>query len=72
MANARKETLWQQIEEQLKSEDKLLEEHQYLLDINLGEITMGTGEKQEYWLLAVQAARRAKTLAQEDGTKGIG
>ena len=51
-------------------EEELLEEHQYLMDINLGEIDHGVGEKHEYWLLAVQAARAAKRLAADE--EGIG
>ena len=72
IANDRKETIRRQIEEQFESEEELLEEHQYLLDLNVGDMTIGTGDKQEYWLLAVQAARRAKQLAQGGVTKGIG
>ena len=71
-ANERKETILQQIEEQLDSEEELLEEHQYLLEINLGDIATGTGERHEYWLLAVQAAREAKRLASLRAKEGIG
>ena len=71
-ANARKEEIAQQIEEQFESETDLLEEHQYLMDINLGDISSGSGESQRYWLLAVQAARAAKLRAVGDEAEGIG
>jgi len=71
-ANARKEEIAQQIEEQFESETDLLEEHQYLIDINLGDISSGSGESQAYWLLAVQAARAAKLRADCDEAEGIG
>ena len=63
LVTTRREAIKQQVEEQLESEEELLEEHQYLLDINVGEMEQGSGERQEYWLLAVQAARAAKRLA---------
>ena len=71
-ANKRKEKIQQQIEDQLESEEELLEEHQYLLEINLGDIATGMGEKHKYWLLAVQAVREAKRLASLRAKEGIG
>ena len=70
LVTTRRELIQQQVEEQLELEEELLEEHQYLLDINMGDMDRGTGERQEYWLLAVQAARAAKRLAAAD--EGIG
>ena len=42
-----------------------LREDQFLLEINLGDLESSNGERQEYWLLAIQAARRASFLASE-------
>ena len=70
LVTTRRELIQQQVEEQLELEEDLLEEHQYLLDINMGDMDRGTGERLEYWLLAVQAARAAKQLAEV--TEGIG
>ena len=70
LVTTRRELIQQQVEEQLELEEELLEEHQYLMEINMGEMERGTGEGLEYWLLAVQAARAAKRLAEDP--KGIG
>ena len=48
-------------------------EDQYLLEIDMYDMSRGSGESQEeYWLLAVQAARRAKLLSkvQPEGILG--
>lgn len=66
----RKELLLEEIEEQFDREEDLLPEDQYLMEINLGDINTSSGDKHEYWLLAVRAARIAKALAQE--TQGVG
>ena len=58
----RKEEILQEIGTQLASEETLSEEDQYLLEINLGDMSSSSGEAQEYWMLAIQAARRAKQL----------
>ena len=71
-ANERKEDIQRQIEDQLDSEEELLEEHQYLMEINLNDIAEGTGEKHKYWLLADQAARAAKQSALLRAQEGIG
>jgi hypothetical protein len=34
----------------------------YLLDINLGDLEISTGEDLQYWLLALRAARAAYLL----------
>ena len=43
----------------------------YLLDINLETLDSTTGEEQEYWLMALRAARVATQLrnAQNTGTQ---
>ncbi len=42
--------------------DGLLEEDQFLMEINLGNMEEDAGEWHEYWLLAIQTARQAKVL----------
>ena len=51
--------------------DPLSDEDQYLLEINVGDMGRASGESQEYWLLAIQAARRAKLL-RDQTPAGIG
>ena len=38
------------------------EEDKYLLEINLEDLNSTSGESQEYWLLAIQAARESMRL----------
>lgn len=66
----RKEQLLTEIEGQMENGDDLLPEDQYLMEINLGDIEASSGDNHEYWLLAVKAARLAKTLTQ--GAEGVG
>ncbi len=40
----------------------LLEEDQWMLEVNLGDLETTGGEQEEYWLLAIKAARTAATL----------
>lgn len=47
---------------QLDMGDKLLEEEQYLMELNIGIVAIGTGTCQEYLLMAVKAAWMAKLL----------
>ena len=55
-----KENLQRQIEEEMdKGWDDLLEEDQYLAEINLEDLEVSNGEQQEYWLLSIRAARAA-------------
>ena len=63
IVNQCKEKVLKEIEAQLASEEELLEEDKYLLEINIGDILIGTSNRQEYWLLAIQAAQVAKHLA---------
>ena len=64
LAMLRKEEIATQIEEQLLlGHGDLLDEDQYLLEVNLGDLRDSTGERQEYWLLAIQAARVAGSIA---------
>ena len=59
----RKEHIAQEIEAQLENEDDLLPEDSYLLEINLGDMDNSSGDRQEYWLRAIQTARTAKQLS---------
>ncbi len=43
----------------------LLEEDQWILEVNLGDLENTGGEQEEYWLLAIKAARTATTLTRE-------
>ncbi len=45
-----------------KGWDDLLEEDQYLAEINLEDLENTNGERQEYWLVAIRAARTASRL----------
>jgi hypothetical protein len=59
----RKEELQREIDRQLEtgSED-LLEEDQYLAEVNMEDLETSLGERQEYWLVAIKAAREASRL----------
>ncbi len=61
IATARKEELLLEIEHQCKLGDAgLLEEDKYLAKVNLEEMKSSSGERQHYWLLAIQTAQNAK------------
>ena len=40
----------------------LLREDRFLLEIKLDDLEMSSGEQEEYWLLAIRAARKACAL----------
>ena len=62
-ATLRKEEIVAEIEKQQDmGEGDLLPEDRYLLEINLDDMETTSGEKQEYWLLAIRAARAAYAL----------
>ena len=42
--------------------EDLTEEDQYLAEVNLEDLEHTSGERQEYWLVAIQAAREASRL----------
>ncbi len=53
----RKEDLHRQIEEEIdKGWNDLMEEDEYLAEVNLGDLENTNGERQEYWLVAIRAA----------------
>jgi hypothetical protein len=72
---AHKEELMKEIEHQLElGEEGLAEEDKFLLECNFDELATTNGEQQEYWILAIQAAREAcrlramaRSLAQRSG-----
>ena len=65
LANKRKEDLQAQIKELKESGgDDLLEEDKYLLEINLEDLESSSGERQTYWLLAVETYKKRKLLRQ--------
>ncbi len=63
---ARKEEILQEIERQLElGMEDLLDEDQYLAEINLDDLETSSGECQEYWLLAICTAREASLLGKQ-------
>ena len=42
--------------------EELSEDDKYLLEINLEDMETTSGEKQEYWILAIQDAQEARIL----------
>ena len=59
----RKEALREEIGYQLDcGGQELAEEDKYLLEINLDDLDSTSGETQEYWLLAIRAARASVRL----------
>jgi hypothetical protein len=71
----RKEALRKEIEYQIAlGGEGLAEEDQYLLEINLDDVQLSTGEDQVYWLMALQTARKAWQIreARANGTTAEG
>ncbi len=63
IALARKEELLREIKRQHElGEAGLLEEDKYLAKVNLEGLEDTSGERQHYWLLAIETARKAKIL----------
>jgi hypothetical protein len=59
----RKEELQREIEHQQEmGMEGLMEEDQYLAEVNLEDLEITSGERQEYWLVAIRAAREASRL----------
>ncbi len=58
-----KEELKQEIKaQQDQGFDGLLEEDQFLVEVNLEDLENTSGEQQEYWLVAMYAAQEAGLL----------
>jgi hypothetical protein len=63
IATAKKEDLLVEIERQRDLGDaSLLEEDKYLAEVNLEEMETSSGERQHYWILAIQTARNHYAL----------
>ena len=63
IATAKKEELLEENEHQRDLGDAgLLEEDKYLAEVNLEEMASSSGERQHYWLLAIQTARNHYAL----------
>jgi hypothetical protein len=63
LISSHKEELLKEIEHQLTlGPEGLSEEDRFLLECNFDELTTTSGEHQEYWLLAIQAARESSRL----------
>jgi hypothetical protein len=60
LINQHKAKLLEEITKQLSmGAELLMEDDKFLLECNLSDILSTNGEQQEYWLLAIQAAREA-------------
>ena len=58
-----KEELQKEIEYQIqRGGEELAEDDKYLLEINLEDMETTSGERQKFWILAIQAALKAKIL----------
>jgi hypothetical protein len=68
LISAHKEELLKEIEHQLGLGDEgLMEEDRFLLECNFDELATTNGKQQEYWILAIQAAREACRLRARHG-----
>ena len=67
LATERKEKLQSEIETQIQLGGEGLEpEDRFLLEINLEDLETSSGETQEYWLMAILAAREAALLQENN------
>jgi hypothetical protein len=71
LISAHKAKLLKEIEHQLAlGSESLDEEDRFLLECNFGDLPTTTGKHQEYWLLAIQAAREASRIhSKQAGTE---
>jgi hypothetical protein len=66
LISSHKGELLKKIDHQLSlGSNGLKEEDRFLLECNVDTLTTTTGEQQEYWLLAIQAAREASRIRSE-------
>jgi len=78
IVTAKKEELLEEVEHQRELGNAgLLEEDKYLAEVNLEKMASSLGERQHYWLLAIQTARnqyalkvqqKSQQMAQHDTT----
>ncbi len=65
-ATRRKEEIQCEIEEQMEmGSDGLLDEDLWMMEVNLRDFETTSGEQEEYWLVAIRAAREAATLTRQ-------
>jgi hypothetical protein len=63
LVSTHKEELMKEIAHQLEmGTEGLAEDNRFLLECNFEELAMTNGEQQEYWILAIQAAREARRI----------
>ncbi len=61
-----KEEIQRKIERQLElGTEDLLDVDQYLVEINTNDLESSSGERQEYWLLAICSVRKAGLLCRQ-------
>ena len=68
LATSRKEKVQEKIEHQLElGVEGLREEDKWIMEmeVNWGDLSDGTGERECYWLLVIQAAREHKRLTEQ-------
>ena len=62
----RKEEIQQEIEHQMElGKAGLQEEDHWMMEVNLGDMVFMKGGKEDYWLLAINAAWIASTLTRQ-------
>jgi hypothetical protein len=65
-ASLRKEAIQREREEQLEiGGDGLLEEDQWMMEVNLGDLENTSGEQDQYWLVAVKGTQEAAHLKRQ-------
>jgi hypothetical protein len=68
-ATLRKEAIQRKIEEQLETGGNgLLEEDQWMMEVNLRDLENTSGEQEQYWLVAIKAAQEAARLKRQRTT----
>jgi hypothetical protein len=66
-ATLRKEAIKKEIEQQMELGDAgLLEEDNWMLEVNLGDLESTSGEQEQYWLVAIKAAQMAAMLTRQN------
>ncbi len=67
-----KELLQREIEVEMElGFEGFLAVHRSMANVTLEDLEAGDGEQQEYWLLAVRAARKAKALTEGNTAVGM-